>query len=439
MQYVWQHRLWPGGAMATTAGQPVEVVDPGLLNRDAGPDFFNAKVRIGDRLWVGNVELHLRASDWNRHGHSADPAYHTVILHVVGADDAVIARPDGTPIPQLVMACSDEFLGRYRDLVQNPASELACAPALGDVPSVYVADWLTALSLERLQAKAARVAALAAAESGDWQHAVYVTLARTMGFSKNNDAFERLALSMPLRRLRKHADNPLSVEAMLLGQAGFLDDLPPDIAADPYVQRLVMEYRFMSAKFSLAKPRDLGWKTGRMRPGNFPVRRVATLARFVCLDFSAGQKMLATATVDQARSIFDIDLAGYWARRCNFGPENTASSKAFSRSSVDVLIINVLVPVLYAYGLVYGNDDVMARAVGLLQQLPAEANTVTRLFAAAGISCRDAFASQALIQLRRAYCEHRKCLYCRFGHRLLARRNSGSAVFVSLPQNSPNQ
>lgn len=422
MQYVWQHRLWTEAKLTTTEGEPVEVLDPGLLNHDAGPDFFNAKLRIGTRMWAGNVELHLRASDWHRHGHSADPAYHTVILHVVGKDDAVVTRPDGTPVPQLVIACSDEFLDQYRSLVDTPAANLPCAKALPDVPHIYVSDWLTSLTLERLQDKAARVVSLVSSGGGDWQHAIYVTLARTMGFGKNSDAFERLALATPLRYLRKHADNPLTVEAILLGQAGFLDNLSAEAAAEPYVHKLVDEYKFMSTKFSLAQPRDPGWKMGRMRPGNFPLRRVATLARFVCSGFSAAGKMLATSTIEQARAIFDIDLTGYWAHRCGFGHENTSGTKAFSRSSIDLLIINVLVPVLYAYGMTYGREDLMERAVGLLQQLPPESNTIVRLFGQAGIACPDAFASQALVQLRRQYCEPRKCLYCRIGHRILSQK-----------------
>ncbi len=420
MHYVWQHRLWPAVPLATTGGDLVEVLDPGLLNCDAGPDFFNAKVRIGDRVWVGNVEMHLRASDWHRHGHDSDPAYHTVILHVVGSDDTTITRPDGTAIPQLVMPSTDNFRARYEAMLACSTPDLACADTLPDIPSIYVADWLTALSLERLQAKAARVAALADAESGDWQHALYVTLARTLGFSKNNDAFERLALSLPLRKLRKHADDPVCIEAMLLGQAGFLDNLSEEAEADPYVGRLRTEYQFMAAKFSLKQPRDLAWKMGRMRPANFPVRRVATLARFVCCDFSAGGKVLAAATIEEARRIFDIELTGYWAEHSTFGAPTASSPRAFSRSALDVLTINVLVPMLYAYGTTYGNDDMAARAVGLLQQLPAEDNVITRLFGDAGIACRDAFASQAMVQLRREYCEPRKCLYCRFGHRILS-------------------
>lgn len=417
LQYVWQHRLWLPVNLVTEGGEAVDVLDTGLLNHDSGPDFFNAKVRIGSRVWVGNVEIHVRASDWYRHRHDSDPAYDSVILHVVACSDGVVHRADGNIIPQVRVECSPALTDRYKAYVASPCGELACGADLATVPAVYVSDWITSLALERLQAKAARISALAAAEGGDWQHAVYVTLARTLGFGKNNDAFERLALSLPLRRLRKHADNLLSVEAMLLGQAGFLDYADPD---DPYVARLLMEYRFMKSKFSLVPPPCLGWKSGHMRPANFPVRRVATLAAFVCSGFSAAGRLLATDTVEQARANFDISLTGYWAHRCQFGSQTNTTPRAFSRSSLDVLVINVLIPVLYAYGNFYGNQEMTSRALELLQQMPPEDNSVTRLFGAAGVKAPDAFTSQALVQLRRNYCEPRKCLYCRFGHRLLA-------------------
>lgn len=421
MQYVWQHRLWTAAPLVTTDGEPVDVLDPGLLNTDAGPDFFNAKVRIGNRLWAGNIEIHVRASDWYRHGHDCDHAYDNVVLHVVAKDDAVITRPDGSTVPQVLMPCSSEFRSHYEKLVNHYGPDLACAAEIGNLPEIYVADWMTSLTLERLQAKAARITALADAEGGDWQHAVYVVLARALGFGKNNDAFERLALATPLRRLRKHSDSPVSVQAMLMGQAGFLDNATAETASDAlYLERLRAEYRFMARKFDLRQPRDLGWKMARMRPPNFPLRRIAALAQFVCDGFRPGRDILTVTTPAEARSVFDIELNGYWKRRYGFAPPAASSTRAFSVAMLDVLAINVAAPAMYAFGLTYGKDEMMENAAALLQQLPPEQNSIVRLFTATGVKCRDAFSSQALIELRRNYCEPRKCLYCRLGHRFLA-------------------
>ncbi len=423
MQYVWQHRLWPCVRLRTTDGEPVDVLDPGLLNNDAGPDFFNAKIRIGGRTWAGNVEIHQRASDWFRHGHHNDPAYDSVILHVVGCADVVVKRSDGHAVPQLEMPCAPDFRERYSALVDSPLSGLACASGIPAVDRIYLSDWINSLLFERLQTKAVRVYELASAAGGDWGHAVYVTLARALGFSINSEPFERLALSLPLRTLRKHADSQVTVEGLIFGMAGFLDD---DVFAsctpDVYMLRMKAEYRFMSAKFGLSAPRSLGWKMARMRPWNFPHRRLATLASFICQGFRPGYELLSVRGVDDARALFDIELHGYWARRFQFGPETARSARAFSESSLNTILINVAAPVLYSFGCAYGREDMTECAVGILQSLPAEQNSIVRLFTEAGVECRDAFTSQALIGLRRNYCNQRKCLYCRLGHRLLAAR-----------------
>lgn len=422
LQYVWQHRLWTATPMVTAEGERVDVIDPGLLNTDAGPDFFNAKVRIGDKLWVGNVEIHVRATDWHRHGHDSDRAYDTVILHVVGHSDGVITRPDGSVIPQVEMPCSPDFHKRYAELVNNRLLEPACAEDLRSLPAIYISDWVTSLALERLQRKAAAVASLAAAEGGDWQSAIYITLARTLGFHTNSDAFERLALATPLRRLRRHADQPFTVEAILFGQAGFLqaEAATPDDAA--YIAELQREYRFMATKFGLQAPSSLGWRMSRMRPYHFPARTLAALAQFVSDGFTPGRELLQITDAAHARALFDIELRGYWARRFAFGPPTAHSARAFSSASLDVLVINVVVPAIYAYGMAYDKQELVTRAVEILTGIAPENNRKVRMFTDAGVACRDAFTSQALIELRNSYCEPRKCLYCRLGHRFLAAR-----------------
>ncbi len=422
MHYVWHHRLWTPSMMRTVDGLRVDVLDPGLPNTGSGPDFFNAKVRIGDRMWAGNVELHVRASDWGRHGHSSDRAYDSVVLHVVGVDDARVCRPDGTEIPQLLMPCAPDFRHRYDAMVGNVASELPCAADLPQCPSIYISDWLSALAFERLYRKSARVAELVRRFEGDWGSAVFVVLARALGFGTNAEPFERLALSLPLRMLLKHCDSSLTIEGILFGQAGFLDGQRADKGENYYIARLKQEHAFMAAKFGLDAPRQLGWKTARMRPQNFPHRRLATLAAMVASGFPIAYNIFGVSSEAEARSLFDVELSGYWSRRYNFGTESAPAGRALSESSVSSLIINVVVPVLHAYATAYGRDDMRERAVALLQGLAPERNSVTRIFTAAGIACGDAFTSQAMIELRRSYCEPRKCLYCRIGHRLLAKK-----------------
>lgn len=419
MQYVWQHRLWGAGRMHTEDGRRLNIIDQGLLNRGAGPDFFKACVMIDGREWVGDVEIHVKASDWHRHGHDNDPAYDSVVLHVVGVSDCRIYRRNGEEIPQVTMPCSPDFSQRYHAMVNNPVGDLPCAVELASLPSIYIHDWLTSLAYERLYHKTDRILAAYQDCDRDWRNAAYIITARALGFKTNAEPFERLARSLPLRRLMKHRDTQVTVEGMLFGMAGLLDDQLDN--QDPYVQQMIAEYRFMTAKFGMEAPSALGWKMARMRPHNFPHRRLATLAELIMYDgFALPDKAPAVENLEEARNLFRIELQGYWAHRFNFGNENCHTVRALSDDSVNILVINVVVPLMYAYGLIYGEDHYTERAIELLRQIKAENNYITRIFEAAGVACQDAFTSQAMIELRTNYCESRKCLYCRIGHRLLA-------------------
>lgn len=419
MQYVWQHRLWNPAGMSTVDGRVVRVIDPGLLNTGAGPDFFNAKVSIGGEMWVGNVEIHYRASDWRRHGHHTDPAYDSVILHVVDKDDMPVRRSDGQLIPQMRMPCSPEFSRNCTELLGASASGLPCAAEIAAMPGIYLTDWLTTLGYERIYRKSDHLSDLALRYTGDWEEVAYITLARAMGFGVNNDTFERLAMSLPLKFLRKHGDSTLSVEALLFGQAGLLDSAP---AEDSYVASLVEEYRFLAHKFGLRPLSPGAWKLGRMRPWNFPHRRVATLAQLVGRCGRIMSSLLAIDSEESAAEFFNFGLTGYWSCHYRFGARSPIVEKAISASSTRLLLINAVVPLLHAYAVSRGDEPMRERAIELLQRLKPESNKIVTMFVDAGVQCRDAFTSQALIQLRREYCEQRKCLYCRIGHRMLASR-----------------
>lgn len=416
MQYIWQHRLWLQQDMHTVDGRVVQVIDVGQLNTDAGPDFFNAKIKIDGEMWVGNVEIHVKASDWYRHHHDSDKAYDSVILHVVEKDDVPVKRSNGEIIPQLRMPCSSDFHQRYSRLVGSSGSELPCGDEISAMPSIYVADWIATLAHERLYRKVEHIKELLDRYNGDWEEVCYVIMARCMGFGVNSDAFEQLALSLPLRFMGKHSDSLLSIEALLFGQSGLLEEAP----VDGYVKSLKTEYDFLAHKFSLSRNGNIRWKMARMRPTNFPHRRIALLAEMIYGGFSMMSKMVAATTENEARELFDVELSGYWARHYTFGNEAPHELKALSRASINVILINVYVPLVYAYGMVRGDEQLCDRAVSVLQSLPSENNVIIDLFKRAGVDSKDAFSSQALIQLRREYCEKHKCLYCRIGHRMLS-------------------
>lgn len=418
MQYVWQFRLWPTHDMVTVDGRRVEVIDPGTLNRDSGPDFFNAKISIGGQMWIGNVEIHVRASDWHRHGHHDDPAYDTVILHVVERDDARISRKNGHEMPQMIMTCAPDFAEKYHSLVNNHARELACGGEISAIPSLNIVDWITSLGFQRLQHKADRVKDYMRKHSGSWLDAMYITFARALGFGTNAEPFEMLAVTTPLRHVLRHSDEGEMIEAFLFGQAGLLC-LPA--GQNQYHDFLAEQYRFLSAKYSLQPSPNIMWKQSRMRPTNMPHRRIAALAHMLRDSFPLSQAILHIKNIEDAYRLFDFNLDGYWARHYNFNPEPTATPvKAFSRASASVIIINCIAPVLYAYGETIGDTDIQERAVDILQQLTSEQNSIIRIFDQAGIKAENAFQGQALIHLRKEYCLQRKCLFCRWGHRLLS-------------------
>ena len=417
MHYIWQHRLWRSEQMTTSAGERVRVIDPGLLNTDAGPDFFNAKVEIDGHLWVGNVEMHERATDWHRHHHDKDRAYDSVILHVVGKDDCPVYRTNGELIPQVVLEVSPHFTESYEALVGS-RTELPCAAQIREVPHLVLTEWTEGLAFERLHGKVERIGHLLELYHGSWEDVCYVTLARNLGFGINNDAFERLARSMPLRLLGKHSDSLLQLEALLLGQAGLLADAEAQ-QADPYCRHLCQEWKFLANKFQLHPLEREAWKLFRIRPQNFPYRRIAMLAHYVEGGFGLMHAILEAKGEQEMRDLFEVQLTGYWANHYTFGKPNSRPSRALSDSSIDIVLINTVAPLLYARGELTGDYGMTDRAVNLLQDLKPERNSIVTQFTWAGIDCPDALTSQALIELRRSYCEARKCIYCKIGHWLL--------------------
>lgn len=422
MQYVWKHRLWRSEDMVTNTGKKVRVVDPGLLNTDAGPDFFNAKIEIDGHMWVGNVEMHYRATDWKRHRHDSDKAYDSVILHVVAKDDAPVRRTNGELIPQLVLEVSPQFNADYASLV-GATIEVPCAEEIKQVPHLTIVEWVEGLAFERLHGKVERIHQLLDSFNGSWEDVCYVTLARNFGFGINNDAFERLARRTPLRLLGKHSDSVLQIEALLFGQAGMLDAQKPGM--DSYYNQLCTEYAFLSNKFQLTPMEKESWKLFRIRPQNFPYRRIAMLAQFIEGGFRMMNRILEAEGEKEMRALFEVELSGYWTKHYTFGKPNERATATLSRSSIDIILINTVAPLLYAYGELTGNYEMTDKAIKLLEDLRAESNSIVSHFVAYGIDCPDALTSQALVQLKREYCDARKCIYCKIGHHLLSKAARG--------------
>ncbi len=453
LHYVWKHRLFPLTPLATTQGQEVEVIDPGLHNSNAGPDFFNAKVRIGGTLWVGNVEVHDKASDWYSHRHDRDAAYDNVVLHVVGDADTDVTTANGGRPPQLVLPVPQTVSDNYAELLSTD-SYPPCYRVIGSLPRLTVHSWMSALQTERLQQKTEAIEQRVKAAEGAWERAFFTTLARNFGFGVNGDAFEAWANALPLDAAAHHRDDPFQIEALFLGQAGLLNVAAVaerrqiETATDSYFQRLSKEYNYLAHKFRLTPMDGKQWRFLRLRPQNFPYIRIAQLVHLYCSRHCSLSIMADCETLDDARRMLSTETTPYWHNHYTFGQEtadstkgvtecsaqqaegaggrseeetlpSAKSAKRLSKASKDLLIINTVVPMLYAYGRHTASEKLCHRAFAFLEELKAENNTIVRMWQQCGLSVENAGDSQALIQLKRQYCDRKDCLRCRFGYEFL--------------------
>lgn len=417
LHYVWKHKIFPLESLHTHTGEPVEVIDPGLPNTNAGPDFFNAKLKIGGTMWVGNVEIHTLSSDWQKHGHHNDGAYDNVILHVVEEMDCVVSRPNGQPLPHLQLSCPEHVRRRYDELRRTPVSP-PCFDVLSRLPRLTVHSWLTALQSERLEQKTQLLHERLQRHNRHWEDVFFITLARNFGFGLNGDAFEYWANRLPFRAIDKHRDNLFQVEAFFFGTAGLLEEeMPPE---ETYFHKLRNEYAYLCKKFSLPAPMEVSrWKFLRSRPQNFPHIRIAQLASLYHKERSLFSRVMEAETPEAIRSLLTGTASEYWEEHFIFGRPSPRKAKSTGARALSLIFINTVVPFLYAYGRHKASDVLCERAGRLLEGLKAEDNHVIRMWSGAGIPVSNAADSQALLQLHKEYCEKKDCLRCRFGFEYL--------------------
>lgn len=429
LHYVWKHRLFPLRPLVTADGREVEVIDPGLHNRNAGPDFFNAKVKIDGTLWVGNVEIHDRTSDWYLHGHDRDKAYDNVVLHVVAAVDGEVMDHGGRLIPQLRLDIPQQVCDNYRQLLSADAYP-PCYKIVPSLSSLTVHSWMAALQTERLERKTRDIERRAAQKNGSWEDAYFVTLARNYGFGINSDAFEQWALNVPLGQVAHHRDDLFQVETLFMGQAGLLQSeaVPEryraEAAADAYYQKMCAEYRYLAHKFGLTPMDHHAWRFLRLRPQNFPHIRISQLARLYQERRAGLSVLLECQTVEQLQDILKTHVTPYWETHYTFGSESTRNEKHVSPFSLNLLVINTAVPMLFAYGRHTSDERLCDRAFDFLDRLRAENNRIIRMWRDCGLEVRSAGDSQALIQLKNEYCDRRECLRCRIGYEYLKSSNT---------------
>lgn len=427
LHYCWKHKLFPLEGLQTTDGQPVEVIDPGLHNLNAGSDFFNAKVKIDGTLWVGNVEIHDKSSDWFAHGHEKDPHYNNTILHVAGLIDCNVRTQSGITPPQVQLSVPDQVRRNYDDLIKTDTYP-PCYKIIPSLSRLTVHSWMSALEAERLERKTKDIRWRAEHCDGSWESAYFVTMARNYGFGINSEPMEQWAFAMPLTVVAHHRDDLFQIEALFMGQAGLLnpESIPErhrDAAiADDYFQKMRREYQFLAHKYSLSPIDHRLWRFLRLRPQNFPHIRISQLANLYYQNKTDLSRLAEAETLDAAKEMLATQVTPYWQTHYAFGCESAKNEKHLSASSVNLLLINTVVPMLFAYGRHRQDDKLCDRAFDFLESLRAEDNTIVRTWREVGLTVDNAGDSQALIQLKKVYCDRRDCLRCRIGYEYLKSR-----------------
>jgi hypothetical protein len=417
LHYVWKFRLFDHSNLKTSDGETLEIIQPGMHNRNSGPDFSEARIRIADKVWIGQVELHLSASDWFRHRHDHDKAYDNVILHIVYEKDKVITRKDGSKIPTLILKSriSEQIIQKSLSLFNSPES-IPCAKHFAKVPELTVYMWLERLAVERLEYKTKFIAQELQQSRYNWEQTFYLFLAKNFGTPVNTDAFELLARGLPMRVLAKHKDNLFQLEALLFGQAGLLDAEFSDI----YPKKLQEEYTFLQNKYGLMPMLSSAWKFGRMRPAAFPSIRIALFAQLIFKSNHLFSKLLDTTDLADIEQAFQLKVSDYWLEHYRFEDKTQKrKQKSMGNLAVQNIVINTLVPFLFHYGKMMQREDLHDRALLWLEQTGAEENSIIRIWKGLGLRVENAHQTQALIHLKRHYCEPKCCLECAVGNRIM--------------------
>ena len=421
LHYIWKNKLFSLSKFVTTEGKNVEIIDQGRYNTNAGPDFFNAKIRIDNTEWVGNVEIHCKASEWFLHHHDTDERYDNVILHVCAEIDTTAITSKGRQLEQIKLTIPPQIETSYQKLIEPNTQQPPCYLHAANMPKIKQRAWLCALQTERLEHKTKAIFERLDKCNSSWEQVFFVTLARNFGFGINNNAFEEWAFNVPLHAIDHHRDDLLQVEALFLGLAGLLDKSQMNevqsqkIANDPYFTRLEQEYNYLSHKFSLSSMRASHWRFLRLRPQNFPHLRIAQLASLYHLRQIGWRAILENKDIVSIQKMFCFETSNYWQHHYTFGTHSKKTSKQLTKGSIELIIINTIVPLLFAYGKYSTKAQLCNDAIELWEQLQPEQNHIITHWKKRGFKIESAGDTQALLQLNNEYCTKKDCLRCRFG------------------------
>lgn len=419
LQFIWRHDLYQKDKLETTEGSRVEILSAGQSNYDSGPDFFNAKIKIGETTWAGNIEIHQKSSHWYLHHHDTDAAYENVILHVVESYDRPV-KVKSHELPTLVLTYRDEIRDNYESLLKSNRW-IACEERLAEVDPFILRFWFSSLMIERLESKTQEIVKLLQQNQNNWNETFYQLLARNFGMKTNALPFELLAKSLPLHILSKHKNDLFQTEALLFGQSGLLNN---SLLGDDYFLALRKEYSFMYKKYALSGMESHLWKFMRLRPINFPTVRIAQLAALIHHSSALFSHVLETESPDELRKLFKVTASSYWDTHYSFNkPSDENKPKVLGETAFNNLVINTIVPMLFVYGDQHMDQRMKDQALLLLEKLAPEENKIIRKWQDSGIKSQTAFETQALLQLKNYYCDHKKCLNCQLGAKIITSIN----------------
>ena len=411
LQYIWQFQYFNLNELFTENAEPIFILNAGRYNTNQGPDFLDAKIKIGNTTWAGNIELHVQSSHWQSHRHSSDANYKNIILHVVWQDDVKLDLP--FPVLELQSKVSKLLLKKYNELMQS-AAFIPCENNLRHTDDFTWSNWKQRVLVERLQEKSQVVQGYLAENNNHWEETFWWLLAKNFGIKVNSEAFEKIARSLPLAILAKHKNQIHQIESLLFGQAVLLTGN----FKDDYGQLLQKEYVFLQKKYKLV-PIKIPLHYLRMRPSNFPTVRLAQLSMLVHNSVHLFSKITATEKLGDVKKMLDVTANDYWHYHYLLDEESVFKEKKMGTQMVENILINTIIPILFVYGQYLNENKYKDRALRWLEEIAAEKNNITKGFAAIGIKIKSAFDSQSLIQLKNNYCDQKRCLECAIGNKIL--------------------
>lgn len=416
LHYVWRLGRFDHAGLLTTQQTTLTVIKKGISNTNAGPDFLEAKVKIGPTTWMGSVEMHLRSSDWYRHQHHLDPAYKNVVLHVVLEEDEPVFHPSGERIPclELKSRIEPKLKNRYQQLI-NQEHWIPCQPVFPNMASEKLEFWLQRLAIERLQDKTRAISHLLEQQKGDWEAMLFQVITLVLLGKVNQSAAERWAASLPIPLVRKYRHRLFLLEALFFGHAGLVA-----AEGEPYPNDLEREYTYLKKKHGLKPINGSCWKFMRMRPANFPTLRLAQLATLWHCNDHLFEKVLAASNLKEIENLFTVEVSQYWKTHFRFGKSSAPKNKRLGKQTLHLLAINAVAPLQFLYGQMRHRPELKDRAIQLWEETPGENNSVSRKWSTLGMHVESAFQSQALLHLKSKYCSQIRCLECQIGQTILS-------------------